>query len=602
MPERIRQLFTRRKYLRHMTATYVLLMLIPCCVILLLLFNRSYGQLIDTHEKSGKETLRRFSAVLQSELSSMRKSACQFALATQDTHEAVFLLGSVSPSSNNYYYAECIRLLNAYTSISGWNMAVYYRGDDVIIDKSFRYNQETYINYLYGRLMPEQDAEARAFLSQSSDPNGSFFSDGGTMLIGYPVQLGVNRRDAMVLFKLTGADIQTPILRFDDTVADYAVFDERGSLLLSTKTEGKPDAPPAEEGLKRMKSGYTAQYKIQDDDGLICVLSLKLDSATSGLIVFFIQIRALVSAAVAILLLLTVLVIYLNYRPVGQIMHQVVDSQTGDEFGDLSRYISRLNSEMSEQNLRLMDYLMNNLLNGMPVPIDELERASLMCHAGYFAVMTLFSQSVNTQMRLDLAAMLQEKYRVKVFITDILGRDQVVFIMLLESPEIQPLEDCVREWLQERMAEPIILTAGTTVTAINGISESYQASLCERTEECARTEEGNPPQVLILRDGILKYLNEHYTDPNLSQIAVADIFGISTYSLSRLFKKHVGIGFSEYVTGRRLELAKQLLMNTQKSVAEIACDVGISSANYFSRLFKTNVGVSPIRYREGERI
>ena len=79
---------------------------------------------------------------------------------------------------------------------------------------------------------------------------------------------------------------------------------------------------------------------------------------------------------------------------------------------------------------------------------------------------------------------------------------------------------------------------------------------------------------------------------------MADHFGISTYSLSRLFKNHVGVGFSEYVTAKRLEAARELLLTTDESVGQIAAAVGIPNANSFSRLFKANVGLTPVKFRQ----
>ncbi len=73
---------------------------------------------------------------------------------------------------------------------------------------------------------------------------------------------------------------------------------------------------------------------------------------------------------------------------------------------------------------------------------------------------------------------------------------------------------------------------------------------------------------------------------------------ISPYYFSKLFKKRTGSTFIEYVTGVRMEKAKELLRNTTKSMKEICMEVGYSDANYFSRTFKKNVGMSPSEYKE----
>lgn len=73
---------------------------------------------------------------------------------------------------------------------------------------------------------------------------------------------------------------------------------------------------------------------------------------------------------------------------------------------------------------------------------------------------------------------------------------------------------------------------------------------------------------------------------------------ISPYYFSKLFKKRTGSNFIEYVTSVRIEKAKELLRNSDKSMKEICREVGYSDANYFSRTFKKNVGVSPTEYKE----
>lgn len=80
---------------------------------------------------------------------------------------------------------------------------------------------------------------------------------------------------------------------------------------------------------------------------------------------------------------------------------------------------------------------------------------------------------------------------------------------------------------------------------------------------------------------------------------MADAFQISSYTLSRMFKSQVGIGFTEYVNAKRLDYAKELLLTTSYSIREISILSGFGNDNYFSRIFKASTGVSPTRFREG---
>lgn len=66
---------------------------------------------------------------------------------------------------------------------------------------------------------------------------------------------------------------------------------------------------------------------------------------------------------------------------------------------------------------------------------------------------------------------------------------------------------------------------------------------------------------------------------------------------SVLFKEQTGITFSDYLTRRRLQRAKELLATTRMPIGEIAEKVGYQSAKYFIKVFKDNESVSPSQYR-----
>ncbi len=80
--------------------------------------------------------------------------------------------------------------------------------------------------------------------------------------------------------------------------------------------------------------------------------------------------------------------------------------------------------------------------------------------------------------------------------------------------------------------------------------------------------------------------------------SAAEHINMSPSYFSKVFKKAMGTNFIVYVTDRRIELAKEMLQNTDMPVINIACELSYNETNYFSKVFKKKVGLSPTEYRQ----
>lgn len=85
---------------------------------------------------------------------------------------------------------------------------------------------------------------------------------------------------------------------------------------------------------------------------------------------------------------------------------------------------------------------------------------------------------------------------------------------------------------------------------------------------------------------------------DLSLSALADMQNISPGYLSTLFKKEVGQTLTDYVNSRRVEQAARMLRSGALQVQTIAQYCGIPDVNYFSKLFKRYIGVTPKEFRQ----
>ena len=82
---------------------------------------------------------------------------------------------------------------------------------------------------------------------------------------------------------------------------------------------------------------------------------------------------------------------------------------------------------------------------------------------------------------------------------------------------------------------------------------------------------------------------------------VAKVLSYSEYYLSHLFKEKVGVSIKSYILNKKIELAKKLLEQQERTVGEISEMLGYETTHAFSQLFKKKVGTSPTEYRKAKK-
>jgi AraC-like DNA-binding protein/ligand-binding sensor protein len=112
----------------------------------------------------------------------------------------------------------------------------------------------------------------------------------------------------------------------------------------------------------------------------------------------------------------------------------------------------------------------------------------------------------------------------------------------------------------------------------------------------ASSQRAEPQAVTRARDFIAKNQGR-----DLSLREVAQAVNTSTYYFCKLFKKATGLTFTDYLSRVRIEKAKNLLMNPNLRVSEIAYEVGFQSLTHFNRMFRKVAGQSPSDFRESLR-
>jgi AraC-like DNA-binding protein len=125
------------------------------------------------------------------------------------------------------------------------------------------------------------------------------------------------------------------------------------------------------------------------------------------------------------------------------------------------------------------------------------------------------------------------------------------------------------------------------------------AESCERAEQAGKTQPqflkspADKEKILAARDLVNARID---TPPSLSEIARA--IGLNEYKLKRGFKETFNTTVFGYLTAQRLQLARRYLLDTQKTAAEIAFELGYSTPQHFNNAFKKHFGHTPDSVRK----
>lgn len=94
-----------------------------------------------------------------------------------------------------------------------------------------------------------------------------------------------------------------------------------------------------------------------------------------------------------------------------------------------------------------------------------------------------------------------------------------------------------------------------------------------------------------------RYMDRHYCE-NCTLAEIAEAVHLSANHLHRIFCETEGYTPYEYVTGKRIEKAKALILMGEYSLAQVALETGFCSQSHFTAVFKKSTGQTPAQYRK----
>ena len=95
---------------------------------------------------------------------------------------------------------------------------------------------------------------------------------------------------------------------------------------------------------------------------------------------------------------------------------------------------------------------------------------------------------------------------------------------------------------------------------------------------------------------IKKYLDDHFTATGLCLQTMGEALGYHPKYMSSVFKQHIGMGISEYLNSLRIQHGCTMIAQGFTSIGDISAQSGFSDPQYFSKVFKKQMGLTPGQY------
>lgn len=162
----------------------------------------------------------------------------------------------------------------------------------------------------------------------------------------------------------------------------------------------------------------------------------------------------------------------------------------------------------------------------------------------------------------------------------------IIIHLLREMRELELLTKNEEEAMWEKLQHSVSMK-----DLLHALSQ-----LLDQSKEHAMNKKSSELLMISAKDYIHRNLG---SDIGVDEIS--DYLGISCSYFSLLFKNQFGETFVEYLTKQRMELAKSMLLMTDKSITQIGISVGYSERRYFTKVFQKYTGMTPSDYRESEK-
>lgn len=601
-----------RKYLRRLTIVILFGVLIPALAVFAVLREYTLLNQERSAEEAYNQTFATCTSLLDSKIQELEFYSARISVESKSNSSTLRYGFEEMDPYRIYVLTQAMGQQYLRTDVSDWG--IYSYRDQRVITTGYSCTLQEFLYKYTGQC--DGNSDLAAFFSEDKfELSGRLFcatqpggSENSYLVVGICTWIGYTNDPAIIFYVLSPEDIRDAMVMVDDEGIAFYLQDESGNVLISwgDLPEESADAVLRQSGWKTTRGiQQQTRYDVKSRyPGLTVTAYVWEDPLQDAVLELLNRMWLILVIIVVLMLVISGVAIYVSYKPVQELTKNF-DYTGGSEFDMILSRMSDSVSKIDEQQMLILDMLMNHLLYGVPIAQERIQQLGIAGDQRYYCVFLMDGYSfVNSELTKQLTVHLERSCKARVFLTDMDKENCNVLICFMAQQDAAVLERELKDWLQENCATTGVLYTGPVCDKLENIQLSFRACMDQRrkNQQKLRADEGTEAPRRIRQKELLKqvlaYLDDNFCDPDISQVQVADRFQISNYTLSRMFKNEMGVGFVEYLSARRLEYAKELLLTTDYSVRDIARMSGFTNENYFSRTFKLYTGTVPSAFRK----
>ncbi len=599
------------KYLYRLIMVAVFLIAIPLCIFIVTFWRESYKEVKKGGQAYYEKVTDSFQSQFDRNISEMKDHALDLSIKSKKSEEdgKVLYIGRASHENNPFWYYEVVRDFKELNNNFGIaKCQLYYYEWESVISAESRMSVQQYIDKNY---KAENEKRLNTFFALESWQENKLMFLGNidghaadeTMLVGYCTSFGLNKDKVMVFYEITSSEIMKLAGEsYEQGINLYVINSDTGELILAFEDGDQEKLPRSNAEVRE----YLGDKLICEKDSSLYpftfLTAIMNDSRQSMMDSFSDKMQGIMVLLVVLIVILCIAALYLEYKPIYGLLSSL-EEWGEDELSTLKLALDGRNIRIQEQEQMIKELLVNYMVYGVQISGPKLKKLGLDVKVEHYCVYLLKNKVLLTAESDDLTERVWKKCSCRLYIADLMEKEQSVIVAFHQN-EPAEAEKEIRSWLQQYYGSEVEWKAGKLVEQLKDIRISFHSCLDEEkpelimdAEQKQKQEKGEDERQKQLWNDIYEYLEIHYRDQDLTQVQVADAFYMSSYTLSRLFKTHMGVSYTDYINAKRLEYAKELLLTTDLPVQEVAVAVGYER-NYFYRIFRARFGMSATEFRK----